>query len=885
MSGMVMFRSVALFLALMVTVVPHARAQGGRTANLRGTVRDPQSAAIRGATIDIQCGSIHRQAITNESGQFAEGGLPFGTCTITAVSPRFQTSSRTLDLTGDSTPITIELQVAPFAADVVVTPNRGVEKPTSNVPDSTSVTTREEIDSRPFTLLAQVLREEPGVLVQQTTSAQVSPIIRGFTGQSNVYLIDGVRLNTASWRSGPSQYLAWVEGAAIDRIEVVRGAGSVQYGSDALGGSVNLMSGPGPFIARGLRVGAMAELSAGSADESAATQGELSIRAASATIRVGGSRRAVGNLRAGGGIDSHSALTRYFGLPSTIVGTRMPDTSYDQGGGFVVASIGAGTGATIRGLYMHQSQTGASRYDRVLGGQGVYRSGFDPQELDFGYVRYETANVRVLDGISASVSVNRQADGRFEQARPTARLDTQEATTSARGYQLQGQRALGTGHFLLFGSEIYDEEIGDASRRLVDMLTGAVQQDRPDIANGTTYNSAGVFVQETADLVPNRLRVRGGLRFDRFSFATVPDPRLGVTEEHVIQKAVTFQVASVIRLTDRLNATVGVSKGFRAANAADFGEIGLSGGAGFSITPSKARELGAFVGTTTTNAAVSTGQRFPALGPEHLYQYEVGLKADVGRFSGSVSGFDMEFYDFIQRRALVFDTNVVGTTISGYQIVRQDANGLAYIAEDIRPVIAAFNADRARIKGMDMDGQLRLSSSWTAIGYFSMADGRLLATDEYVRRMPPPLGGARLRWSHGRGWVEGALTFAGKQTHFNSGDLSDARIGAVRTRASIATFFNGTATDMGLVQNGVLLATGETLTQVQNRVLGTAASAPLFAEEPGFAVIGLRAGYQITRHVNISAIGENLGDVNYRLYGSGVDAPGANVQVRLRVQF
>jgi outer membrane receptor protein involved in Fe transport len=600
---------------------------------------------------------------------------------------------------------------------------------------------------------------------------------------------------------------------------------------------------------------------------------------------VGGSRRSVGNLRAGGGIDSHSALTRYFDLPSTILGTRMPDTSYDQGGVFVVASLGAGTGATVRGLYMHQSQTGASRYDRVLGGQGVYRSGFDPQKLDFGYLRYETANVRVLDGISASVSLNRQTDGRFEQARPIARLDTQEATTTARGLQLQGQRTIGTGHFLLFGSEMYDEEIGDASRRLIDVATGAVQIDRPDIPGGTTYGSAGVFVQESADLLPNRLQVRGGLRFDRFSFATTPDSRLGVTEEHVIQKAVTFQGAGVVRLTDQLNVTFSVSRGFRAANSADLGQIGLSGGGGFSVTSSKARELGAFVGTTNTTTAVSTGQQVPALAPEHLYQYEGGLKANIGRFSSSFSVFDMEFFNFVQARALVFDKNMVGATISGYQIVRQDANGLVFIAEDIRPVTTTINADRARIKGLDLEGQMRFGRSWTALGYFSMAEGRLLATKEYVRRMPPPIGGARLRWSPGRAWVEGVLTFAAKQTHFNSGDISDARIGAVRTRAAIATFFNGTATDMGLVQNGVLLETGETLTQVQNRVLGTAASAPLYTEEPGFAVIGLRAGYQINSHVNVTAIGENLGDVNYRLYGSGVDAPGANVQVRLRLQF
>jgi hypothetical protein len=166
-----------------------------------------------------------------------------------------------------------------------------------------------------------------------------------------------------------------------------------------------------------------------------------------------------------------------------------------------------------------------------------------------------------------------------------------------------------------------------------------------------------------------------------------------------------------------------------------------------------------------------------------------------------------------------------------------------------------------------------------------MANGRTLPDREFIRRMPPPMGGARLRWTGDRTWVEGVVTFATEQTRLNSGDLSDARIGAVRTQSSIASFFNGTATDMGLVSGGVLQATGETLAEVQARVLGTAGSGQLFTSQPGFTVFGLRAGVRITRSFDVTAIGENLADTNHRLYGSGVDAPGFNVQVRTRYRF
>lgn len=245
----------------------------------------------------------------------------------------------------------------------------------------------------------------------------------------------------------------------------------------------------------------------------------------------------------------------------------------------------------------------------------------------------------------------------------------------------------------------------------------------------------------------------------------------------------------------------------------------------------------------------------------------------------------MELFDFLQRRALVFDRNVVGTTISGFQVVRQDATGLGYIAQDVRPIATRVNVDRARIAGADVEGEFRLTSSWAASGHVSVIRGKVIPSGEFLRRIAPPMGTARLRWTAERTWAEGVVSFAGEQSQLNSADLTDARIGAVRTRASIATFFGAGATDLGLVRDGVLLATGETLPQVQQRVLGNAASAPLYLTHAGFVTLGLRGGIRLPSNLDLAVMLENLTDTNYRLYGSGVDAPGFDAQVRIRYQF
>ncbi len=81
-----------------------------------------------------------------------------------------------------------------------------------------------------------------GVLMQKTNHGGGSPFLRGLTGQQTLILVDGIRLNNMTFRSGPNQYLNTFDPFTVQRIEVVRGSGSVQNGSDALGGVVQIIT-------------------------------------------------------------------------------------------------------------------------------------------------------------------------------------------------------------------------------------------------------------------------------------------------------------------------------------------------------------------------------------------------------------------------------------------------------------------------------------------------------------------------------------------------------------------------------------------------------------------------------------------------------------------
>ena len=215
------------------------------------------------------------------------------------------------------------------------------------------------------------------------------------------------------------------------------------------------------------RVGGNFEFSAASANKNTFGSADVAFAVRSASIRIGGSGANVEDLRAGDGLDSHNAVTRFLGLSSTILGERQLETGYHQGGAYGVVDMSPARGSTLHALYMHQNQYDVTRYDRIMGGEGLYSSGFDPQQLDFASIRYGKSDVGWFDTASGTFSVNRQGDGRYEQARPGARLDTQTSATTSFGYQAQVHRALRGRHDLVIGGELYDDSI-TAERQLID---------------------------------------------------------------------------------------------------------------------------------------------------------------------------------------------------------------------------------------------------------------------------------------------------------------------------------------------------------------------------------------------------------------------------------
>ena len=890
----------ACILALLVSLTLGAAGAAGY--EIRGRVLDPSGAVIPGARVDLfrQGQTPVATAKTNEVGEFRLSAVPAGSYELVAQSPGMEPQSRALNVPGTSgEPVEIVLGISPLASTVTVTLARGEVENAFDLPGQVNVVGRETLRQRPGVLLPAALREEVGVEVQQTSAHQGAVIVRGLTGQQVLHLVDGVRFNNSTFRPGPNQYFALLDPNFVERVEVARGPSSAQYGSDSLGGTVNALPVRAYPLPSGQQFSGEFTPFVRTADWASGGALRLSYGTKDWNLQGGASGARMQDLRTGGGEDSHAAVTRFLGLRSDVLGQRLQDTAFTQAAGFGRFFWTPAAGHTLTASYLRSEQLGGRRYDQLNGGNGNLINSFNPQILDLFYFRYEKQPLGRLDTLSATFSYNSQRDDRREQGgagNAFAATTDEFNDTDAFGYQVQATTHLGARHSLVFGGEIFDEYI-DSTRAKFDPVTRLTEAVRPRFPDESRYTTAGLFYQHGYEVIRNRLRLQGGLRYSAFNFRTFADANLRdasgrplVPDFSTTLQDVTFNLGAVVSVTQNVQVFSAVRRGFRAPNATDFSSVGLTSN-GFEISPNQGGDAGGFIGTKADSSAVSTGQRVTALQPEVLYNYELGAKLQSRRMSASVSGFTNDISDFITKRALLLPPGAAGQTLGGQTIVAQLPTGAVITGLDPRPVLVRANVGAVRIWGIESAWQGQVSDSWLATANFYYLRGRDQETGDppdIEGGLPPATGFVSLRWQPlgKRYWVEGYSNLVSYQDRLSSLELADQRIGAERSIASITAFFNNGAVARGLVRNGILLATGENLAQLLNRVLGPGvADAPLFTRTPGFVTANLRGGYQVGESTDLVIVLENLLDKNYRWHGSGVDAAGFNLQLSYRIRF
>lgn len=126
--------------------------------------------------------------------------------------------------------------------DTIIVKSRLFQKNNLNLPYSLVQKNAEDLRLGNYRTTPEALMGSSGVFVQKTNHGGGSAFIRGLTGNQTLLMLDGVRINNATFRYGPNQYLNNIDLFTISQIDVNKGTGSVEYGSDAIGGVIHLHS-------------------------------------------------------------------------------------------------------------------------------------------------------------------------------------------------------------------------------------------------------------------------------------------------------------------------------------------------------------------------------------------------------------------------------------------------------------------------------------------------------------------------------------------------------------------------------------------------------------------------------------------------------------------
>jgi vitamin B12 transporter len=259
---------VAVVIVAVCALVVDAQGSGTTTrttnnvaddaATIIGRVLDAQGAGVAGALVTLYARSpvVRLTTRADASGAYRFERLAAGEYLIEADARGFAPASaqRVRVRANESATTDVRLEVASLREEAVVVTASDTAQAVDEVSKSLTTVTRHEMEERDEFSVAEALRDVPGLRVQQLggPGSLFTIKARGLRNEDTAILLDGMRLRDPSAPQGDfSGYLSDLDVVNLDRVEVLRGSGSSLYGTNAIGGVVNLVTEEGGGQTRG----------------------------------------------------------------------------------------------------------------------------------------------------------------------------------------------------------------------------------------------------------------------------------------------------------------------------------------------------------------------------------------------------------------------------------------------------------------------------------------------------------------------------------------------------------------------------------------------------------------------------------------------------------
>jgi hemoglobin/transferrin/lactoferrin receptor protein len=671
---------------------------------------------------------------------------------------------------------------------------------------------------------ADILTASGQLFVQKSQSGGGSPVVRGFEASRVLLMVDGVRMNSAIFRAGHLQNIITVDNMILDRVEINYGPSSTLYGSDALGGVVNLFTKqPQLFISN---------LAAKKAAWK--TNGNLVYRYGNGQnehrqhidINIANNKWAYltsfTNSRFGDMRQGNKRLAAYpdFGKRFFYVARENnTDVVKDNSASVNIQKLSGYNQIDLlqKVLYKPNDQTShllniqiskssdINRYDRLTEtskGLPVYAEWYyGPQVRNMmGYKLTKEHLNGFFQTLSTNLNYQHLEESRISRKYKSNNKDYRFEKVDLFGlnFDLLHEDASGDLHI---GAESYYNVVGSTAYRnnISTNVRSAITTRYSD--GPTNMANYAFYVQHTKFLKGNWV-LNSGMRLNNVQLnANFKDTALmhfPFTTAKQNNTAVTGNLGLAYNGADGLRVAFGASSGFRAPNVDDLTKV-FDTKTGYVVVPNK------------------------DLKPEYTYNAELNVSKTTSNYSIGVS----LFYTWFKNALVVDKFKWNNASAILYQGVMSD-------------VYATQNKAKANVYGFNVNGTVNITPNTLIAATYSYTKGKY---NNGVLEMPldhiPP--------TYGRVGLKHELN---------------------KCSAELFTVFNGWKHIADYNLNGE-----------DNELYATKDGMP------GWQIWNINTSYQPSKNINLSFQVENIADLNYRYFASGISALGRNYVVQCKLSL
>lgn len=729
---------------------------------------------------------------------------------------------------------------------------------------------------------ADALRDHAGVFVQKSQMGGGSPVIRGFEANRVLLVVDGVRLNNAIYRNGHLQNSITVDQASLEEIEVLFGPGSIMYGSDALGGVVHFQTKTPKLFYGGP-----------SSRKKSAIQGNYYTRYASANtersahfdLNYGRQKWAMltsatytnfGDLRIGNNRPSKHGnygqqlyyVERIGGADRIIENDRpnlLRNTGYQQVDFLQKIRFQPNEHLNVTANLQYSNSSDISRFDQLSETTG------NPDELRFADWHYGPQE-RLLASLQtqiwkptllfnrANFIVAFQDIDEDRYDRRTGRADQAVSMVDVKAYSFTAdfdKNLCATDqHVISYGVDIMHNDVqSDAFARNIEDGTINTDVNARYPSGGSILTTLGAYANYRWRIIKDQLVFNAGARYNTThmeSVFQVTDPIEWPQSylDGVESKNNAFTWATGLNFSPNSNWQIRAlsATGFRSPNVDDF---------------SKIREKN---GTITVPN--------PELKPERAWTNEITISRSFGKLrqlNGQYLG------QRLQISGTIFHTQLQDAIVRE-QFFLPDGSPVLDNKGDELAVLANVNADEAIIYGISGNIHFQWYSRWTFKTSLTYTKGErtfirkdemgnfLYATKVPQDHIPPIYGQTSLAFRMERFNIEGVVRYNGRKAR------SAYAVTDITYDPDCGIIYDREGSSDNIEQS---LIGDESKANCQTHYLGT----------PAWMTLNIYGTYKFSEKLSLNLGLENITDVHYRPFSSGISAPGRNIIIALRGSF